>query len=489
MLDINSLINSLNFATIMPMLTLIIGGLFIICIDIINKKLTNEFYIISTIIFLVIALFFAFAMPFDTSFFDLILADGIARVSIILILITSILFLPLLFSKKSFHDTRMPEYFALFLFMLAGFAFMSASDNLILIFLGLETGSLALYTMIAMHNKLKSIEAAIKYFTLGALASGFFAFGAMLLYVVSGNIELNQIMINLSKYDISKVYILIASGIFLLSAIGFKLSLIPFHTWTPDVYEGSNTALVGFMSIVPKIAGFVVAIRVFETFMALNIIWINYILWIIVVITMTFSNLMALVQKDVKRMLSFSSISHAGFILSAVMIGGEFANKTLFLYWSMFLFCNLGAFAMLWLSERKKNVFDIRFDHPYEKFSGAIKVVPSFAIIMGIFMFSLSGIPPFSVFWGKFSLMTNAIHSHYFTLAVIMAINSAIAVYYYLKLVIYMFLKEPISDKKKVFLSNSSMPIKIVIITTFIITILSTIFISQIWNFLESNIN
>jgi len=391
------------------------------------------------------------------------LMDGISILAQIVILLSSALFIPLALTSKRFHEFSYPEFFALFLFMIAGFQFMVATDNLILIFIGLETASLALYTLIAMHNRPRSFEAAIKYFTMGALAAGLYAFGALILYALTGNVEINKIAEVLAANEYEPIGGILFAVVFMLAAFGFKLSMVPFQTWVPDVYEGASAALAGYMSVVPKIAAFVVAMRLFEFLTNADIVWIEAVLWVIVVLTMTITNLMALVQKDVKRMLAYSSISHAGFVMAAILIGTTQANSGLFFYWVLFLFANLGAFTMLWISRHKTNKFDDRFDHPYEKFAGMVNILPVGAVLMGIFMFSLAGVPPFSLFWGKMYLMSAAINADYIVLAVIMALNSAIAVYYYLKLVVYMFLKDPKTNDSTRYVKNLSTSLKTII--------------------------
>jgi len=258
--------------------------------------------------------------------------------------------------------------------------------------------------------------------------------------------------------------------------------MVPFQTWVPDVYEGASAALAGYMSIVPKIAGFVVAMRIFEFLVHADIVWVQNILWIVAVVTMTATNIMALVQEGVKRMLAYSSISHAGFAMSAILIGTTQSNSALFLYWILFTFTNLGAFTMLWVSRHKgtKKWGQTRFDHPYEKFSGMVKVMPLNAVIMGMFMFSLAGVPPFSLFWGKLYLMSSAVNAGFISLAIIMAINSAISVYYYLKLVVYMFLRDPKIDDGTVYMKNASTALKTIIGFAAAMTLLATVFVNPI---------
>ncbi len=479
---------SLNLGTLAPMLIAIAGALGILIIDLIKKDIDKTLYVMLSVLILFVDLGAVLGQRLgDRGFFDVMLVDGLAVLSQIIILLASMLFTPLALTSRRFHEYSYPEFFALFLFMVAGFQFMVATDNLILIFVGLETASLALYTLIALHNRERSFEAAIKYFTMGALAAGFFVMGSMIFYALTGSVELYKIAEVLSVASAANMTIALVGISFMIAALGFKLSMVPFHTWTPDVYEGASAALAGYMSVVPKIAGFVVAMRIFELFIHSDIVWVRDILYAAVVVTMTLANVIALVQHDVKRMLAFSSISHAGFVMAAIMIGTTEANSSLFLYWILFLFTNLGAFAMLWVSRHKASVWgDGRFDHPYEKFSGMIHIMPVGAVVMALFMLSLAGVPPFSLFWGKLSIMAAAIHSDYIVLALIMALNSAIAAYYYLKLIVYMFLKSPSESEGTVYMKNASKPLQTIIGLSVFLTVFAVLAVDPMMEFITA---
>lgn len=471
---------ALNLPTLAPMLIAIAGALAILCIDLATKSLHKSLYIMLTVLVLVIDFGAVVGYTGATrGFFDLMLMDGIAILSQIIIIVASALFILLALAQQRFHEYRYPEYFALFLFMVAGFQFMVASDNLILIFVGLETASMALYTLIAMHNRDKSTEAAIKYFTMGALAAAFFAFGSMIFYALTGSVELGQISASLVASDFANYPFVLVGIVFILGGIGFKLSLVPFHTWAPDVYEGSSAALAGYMSIVPKIAAFIVALRFFEIFVSVDNAWVEMILYVVVIITMTLPNMIALVQKDVKRTLSYSSVSHAGFVMGAILVGTTQATEGLFLYWIMFSFANLGAFAMLWIN-RTKNMYGFETDHPFEKFSGLVKVSPISASIMALFMLALAGLPPFSLFWGKMFLISSAINADHIVLALLMALNSAIAAYFYLKLIIYMFLKEPLNDDKIELMGNANNSLRTIVGISVVAVITSIFYIDPL---------
>jgi len=487
---VNVSLASLNVTTLVPMTIAIVGALSILTIDLIKDGLNKSLYVMIALLFLLLDLgavmdaagIFA-SNGTQLGFFDVMLIDGLAILAQLIIVIASMMFIPLALTSKRFHEFSYPEFFALFLFMIAGFQFMVATDNLILVFVGLETASLALYPMIALHNRNKSFEAAVKYFTMGALAAGLYSFGAMVFYALTGSVEIHEIAKVLAADNYANIGYVLVGTAFIFASFAFKLSLVPFHTWTPDVYEGSSAALAGYMSIVPKIAGFVVAMRLFEFLVQSGVVWLEVILYALVVITMTAANIWAIVQSDVKRMLAYSSVSHAGFVMAAVLIGTTQANTGLFLYWALFSFTNLGAFTMLWVSRQKVLLPGQSSDHPFEKFSGMFRTSPIQATLMGLFMLSLAGIPPFALFWGKVYLIGAAVSGGFTVLALIMALNSAIAGYYYLKLIVYMFMKEPVSDGTN-YLVNASTPLKTIVGMAAFATIVSFIAVSPLIEFI-----
>jgi len=491
---VNIPLESLNVMTLTPMLIPIIGALLILVVDVLKGGLHKSLYVVLSLLFLAMDFFslLSGAGVFSENgtmlgMFDVMLVDGLAILAQFIIVGASMLFIPLALTHKRFHEFAYPEFFALFLFMIGGFQFMVATDNIILVFVGLETSSLALYTLIAMHNRDKSFEAAVKYFTMGALAAGFFSFGAMILYALTGSVEIHKIALVLAANGYADMGYVLVGVAFMLAAFAFKLSLIPFHTWAPDVYEGASAAMAGYMSIVPKIAGFVVAMRFFEFLVHSHIVWLQIILYTFVVLTMTASNMWALVQTDVKRMLAYSSISHAGFVMAAVLIGTTQANSALFLYWVLFSFTNLGSFSMLWISRQKHLPAGQSSDHSYDKFAGMIKTAPVAAVIMGLFMLSLAGVPPFALFWGKLYMISSAVTSGYTILALIMALNSAIAGYYYLKLIVYMFMKEPVVGANgEIYVANATLALRTIIGIAAIGTIFAFVAINPLLEFITA---
>ncbi len=483
---INVSLESLNLITLAPMLIAIGGALFILILDLINEKLHKSLYVMLTLLVLFVDLGAVLGLNVnERGFFDVMLMDGISIVSQLLIIVGSMIFTPLALTSKRFHEYSYPEFFALFLFMVAGFQFMVATDNLILIFVGIETASLALYTLIALHNRHNSFEAAVKYFTMGALAAAFYAMGSAAIYALTGSVELYKVA-EIMSTRLSEPAVMITifgASMLLLVAFSFKLSLFPFHTWAPDVYEGASAPLAGYMSIVPKIAAIVVAIRIFGMYIDLGVEWVRIMILAMAVITMTFANIMALVQDDVKRMLAYSSISHAGFVMAALALSTTEGTTGIFLYYALFMFTNLGAFSMLWISRHKSKKYDTRYDHPYEKFAGLIKIMPVGAVIMAIFMLSLAGVPPFSLFWGKIYIMQAAVNSGYIWLAIVMGLNAAIAAYYYLKLIVYMFLKDPVKDIDVVYY-NLSKPLMAVIGMATVVTVAAVFYVQPLISYI-----
>lgn len=480
----NLTLASLNIFSIVPIIITLLGALGILVLDLIIPRFYRGIFVSLSAIILALSLASVIFMDGgESGFFGFIIMDGFALVAQIIILTTSILFIFLSLSKNSYREFECAEFYALFLFMIVGYQFMVSSANLIVIFLGLEASSLALYALIALSKNDKSLESALKYFTLGAVGSGFFAFGIVFIYASVGSLELGDLAV-FAEYATntkeSNRHFLLLGFIFLLGAVGFKLSFFPFHSWVPDIYEGANPPLAFYMSIATKIAGFIVAIRVFSAFLGFE--FANVVFLIIVALTTTIPNIIALVQSDVQRMLAYSSISQAGFGLACIFVGSVDSINALFLYWILFAFSNLGAFGLLWLSHNKKRTFDLRFDFPYAKFSGLIKTAPLLAIGFAVFMLSLGGIPPFGLFWGKIFVISSAINSGYIALAIILLLNSAIAIYYYIKLIIFMFLKEPL--KSEIYTQNAN-PASIAVITiAFFVCIGAIAFLGMIMAYL-----
>jgi NADH-quinone oxidoreductase subunit N len=332
------------------------------------------------------------------------------------------------------------EYFVLLLFATAGMMFMVSANHFLVIFVGLETLSISIYVMAAMmpHNP-RSREAGLKYLLLGAFSSGLFLYGAALVYGATGSLSLPAI----GKYfQTGAVGPMAAAGMgLLLVGFSFKAAIAPFHMWTPDVYEGAPTPLTGYMSVAVKAAAFAVFVRVFfESLSVLQVSW-THILWVLAAITMIVGNVVALVQDNIKRMLAYSSIAHAGYIMVGMVAGKEAGTSAILYYLLAYTFTNLGAFAVVALVGRKGEA-NVRLDD----YRGLAAAHPVLALVMSIFLFSLAGIPPTAGFVGKFAIFGAAVSSGYIWLVVIGVLTSAASVFYYFRVIMKMYMEAPAFD-------------------------------------------
>ncbi len=352
--------------------------------------------------------------------------------------------LTVLVSIRYLEDRRLRhgEYYALLLFATSGMMFLASGLDLLLIFIGLEILSISSYILCGMiQGDPKSNESALKYFLLGAFATGFLLYGIAMLYGATGSIELRVINAALSKDETyQNPYIWIGLG-FILVGFGFKIALVPFHMWTPDVYEGAPTAITAFLSTGPKAAGFAALIRIlFEGLGATQAEW-SQVLWILAAVTMTVGNVIALQQDNIKRMLAYSSIAHAGYILVAVVAGGPEGLAAVVFYTLAYTLMTFGAFAVLILASGKDQE-----RVTFADYAGYGFVAPVLAVAMFVFMLSLAGIPLTAGFAGKFQIFKTVIDKGFVWLAVIGVLNSVVSLYYYLRLVVMMYMQPPTAD-------------------------------------------
>lgn len=330
------------------------------------------------------------------------------------------------------------EFYALLLFATAGMLMMSASNELMMIFIGLEILSIATYVMAGFRRSdLKSNESALKYFLLGSFSSAFFLYGIALIFGATGSTNLLAIAgaLRSAQVQISLVYI---SASMMLVALCFKVALAPFHVWTPDVYEGAPTPVTGFMSVGPKAAGFAVLVRVFLTaFPTIAERWVSAI-WLIAVLTMAAGNVIALVQPNIKRMLAYSSIAHAGYIAVAFASVSERGVSAVLFYLLAYSLMNLGAFAIVSTLSRSDDKMVNLSDY-----SGLGAKRPGMAALLSLFLLSLAGVPGTAGFAGKFFIFRAAVESRLVWLAIIGVVTTVISFYYYLYVIVQMYMREP----------------------------------------------
>jgi len=336
------------------------------------------------------------------------------------------------------EDIHIGEYYAFILFSTVGMMVMVSAGDLITLFLGIELMSLCFYVMVGLkRGSHRSVEASFKYFLLGAFSAAIFLFGISFLYGATGTETISGIAAFVANPGSLKPMVLL--GIVLtLVGFAFKISAAPFHMWTPDVYEGAPTVVTGFMATASKIAAFGVFLRVFwVSFSADKMDW-NLLIIILSVLSMLVGNLVALRQTNIKRMLAYSSIGHAGYASMALLQPNRESLFALMFYVFVYMFMTLGAFGIVLMlrksGEEGEEISDL---------VGLYKRHPIAAFTMLVFMFSLAGIPPFGGFLAKFYIFFAVIHAGYAWLAVVGIIFAAIGAFYYLRIVMLMYMKDP----------------------------------------------
>jgi len=331
------------------------------------------------------------------------------------------------------------EYYSLILFSTLGMMLMASAGDLIVLYLGLELMALSTYVLAGFKRyDVRSNEAAMKYLLLGAFASAFLLYGTSMIYGLTGTTDIKAISAYIVEHGLAPNPVLTLSMLLFAVAFSFKIAAVPFHMWAPDVYEGAPTSITAFMSVGPKAAGFAVLGRVFMVaFGSVKVEWAA-VLVPIAILTMGVGNIVALSQTNIKRMLAYSSIAHAGYMLLGIIAGTADGMASVLNYMLIYGFMNIGAFAVVIMLRSEGFKGDNISDY-----EGLSKTHPMAAALMLVFMFSLTGIPPTAGFMGKFYIFMSAINAGYTWLVIIAVIFSAISAYFYLRIVMYMYMKEP----------------------------------------------
>jgi NADH-quinone oxidoreductase subunit N len=328
------------------------------------------------------------------------------------------------------------EYYGLLLFATLGMMLMAAAGDLIIVFLGLETMSIAIYPLVGlMRREARSSEAAMKYFLLGAFSTGFLLYGVALIYGATGTIRLEPLRAAIVANP-SQPYLLLGIGLMLIG-FGFKVAAAPFHMWSPDAYEGAPTPITAFMAVGVKLAAFAAFIRIFMVYLLpLSADWTGA-LWIIAALTMTVGNTVALVQANIKRMLAYSAIAHAGYMIVGMAASpSQTAGAALIYYLLAYAVTSLGAFAIVIALER------IGGPTLISDYRGLSRRHPGLAAAMALFMLSLTGVPPLAGFVGKFYLFAAGLDAGLVWLVIIAVLNSVISAYYYIGIIVAMYMQE-----------------------------------------------
>ena len=434
-------IPEIDLYLIAPEIVIAAFGFLVLLVDVFSPKREAKGYLgIISLIGIVIA--FLYTLPLigssQSGFEGMFTADGYAIFFKITFLI--IAFLAVLISMGYAHreEIEFGEYYALVLFATLGMMLMAAGTHLIIIFLGLETMSISIYVLAGMMREdRRSVEAALKYFLLGAFATGFLLYGFALIYGATGSLYLNEVASYIVSKNLLKNPMLMMSLVFLTIGFGFKIASVPFHMWTPDVYEGAPTSITAFMATGVKAAGFAALVRVFFSALpGFRPDWTS-IMWLIAAVTMTVGNIVAISQANIKRMLAYSSIAHAGYILVAFVAGNELGISGMLFYLMAYAFMNIGAFTVVILLGKKGEENTLITDY-----SGIGFKYPLLSAAMTIFLLSMAGIPPLGGFMAKFYVFSAAVESKFYWLVIIGVLNSAVSVYYYLRVTILMYFRE-----------------------------------------------
>jgi NADH-quinone oxidoreductase subunit N len=357
----------------------------------------------------------------------LMMMKNVLNVGVLIVLLQSVTWL-----KKPENNEKISEYFILLFSTLIGMNFMISSGDFLMLYLGLELATIPIAALAAYtHHQTKSAEAGIKLLLSSALSSGILLFGLSLIYGSTGSIYFEAVSLGITNNPLQ-----VLAFIFFFSGMAFKLSLVPFHLWTADVYEGAPTNITSYLSVISKgAAAFILIIVMFTVFPAIAEIW-KSIVYLIAVLTMTIGNLFALRQQNMKRFLAFSSIAQAGFILLGIISGGKVGMTAVIYFVLVYIFSNLGAFGVVIAIQNasgKENMDD---------YNGLYHTNPKLSLLMMLSMFSLAGIPPVAGFFGKFFLFTSAASGGYYWLILIAVLNATVSLYYYLLVVKAMFINK-----------------------------------------------
>ena len=453
------MINNLNI--LLPEVFLTLSIFSILMLGVFIKKSFNLVFNLTSLA-IIVTITIILNSPGDTEkvFLNSFLRDSFSNFFKILILISR--FFVLNSSKIFIIDNRIDkfEYPIIVLISILGMFFMVSSNDLILFYLGLELQSLSLYILASIdRDNIRSSESGIKYFVLSALSSGLLLYGCSLLYGFTGSTNFDQIAIELSKENTGAIFAMV----FILVGLAFKVSAVPFHMWTPDVYQGAPTSITSFFAVVPKVAGLALMIKfMLVPFSKIVVEWQTIIIFISIA-SMILGAVAAIVQTNIKRLLAYSSIGHIGYALAGVATASISGYESTIIYISIYIVMNIGAFSCLYLMKKenqyKENISDL---------SGISKKHPILAISFLIILFSLAGIPPLAGFFAKFYIFTSVLEQKMYALAIIGLLSTVVSAFYYLRIIKIIYFDDSVSTFEMI--SNKSARATVMVSCIFIIT-------------------
>jgi NADH-quinone oxidoreductase subunit N len=440
---IQSLPQGADYVRILPEIVLSLFGMAIMLLDPVmderrSQRTLGGIALIGAIAALSATLYQAQPRFWGLGFWEMVKVDAFSIFFHFVVAAVTILVILSSYEYMQVQQIRAGEYYALILFGAVGMALMSSAVELVLIFIALEISSISTYILAGFRRRAAiSSEASLKYFLLGSFATAFFLYGVALMFGATGSTSIARISASLAQYAGSGhgpllAYLAVA---LMFVGLGFKVAAAPFHVWTPDVYEGAPAPVVGFMSTAPKAAVFAVLLRIMFQAQAPGRIWL---IWVAAALSMTIGNIAALVQDNVKRLLAYSSIAHAGYLLVAFAALPANGIPAAMFYTSSYAAMNVGAFAVVGhLAGAGERYVTI------EDYSGLGRRSPMLAVILTIFLLSLIGIPITGGFFAKFYVFSAALQANLVGLTIIGVLNSAIAAYYYLRIIVVMYMREP----------------------------------------------
>ena len=440
-MDINvaQLFQTINLNVIMPEVILSVLGMALLLVNVFIPSKSKSYLVWLSLIGIVGAGFAAVSGWGTTvsSFSDSVVQDNFGIFFKLIFLVAAGLAVLISDQYMERENCNHGELYPLILFTTVGMMLMAGATDLMTLFLGLELMSVTLYVLAGFNRaNIKSSESGMKYFLLGAFSTGFLLYGMALVYGVTGTTRIAKIAGIVAQAGGAGNAMLLIGMFLLLTGFLFKIAAAPFHMWTPDVYEGAPTPMTAFMSAGPKSAGFAALLRLLlVVFPVMKAEWSD-LLWILAVLTMTIGNFTALRQDNIKRMLAYSSIAHAGYALVGLVAANSTGTSGILFYMLSYAFMNIGAFAVIILIGKQGEPNGTVMD-----FAGLGQKKPLLAACMALFLFSLAGMPPTAGFIGKFYLFSGAVQEGYIWLAIIGVLNSAASVYYYLRVMVFMYFK------------------------------------------------
>jgi NADH-quinone oxidoreductase subunit N len=427
-----------------PLMVLTITGLILILIESTKSVRTTATFTVGLAgLALTGVLAFFHLAPEQPTFNGMLNAGGYGGYFTILFVIAGILTFLLSRSYLARMDSEKGEYYILIVFATVGMLLMACANDLIIVFLGIELMSICLYVLVGFFRlRDRSNESSLKYFLLGAFATGFLLYGIALVYGATGSTNLSVIGRLIPALSGNTMFLM---GVALMVvAFSFKVAAVPFHMWAPDVYEGAPTTVTGFMSTGAKAAAFAVFVLVFDRTVGFSGTRLNEVIAVIAAISMILGNITAIAQTNIKRMLAYSSVAHAGYMLAGVAAANPEGQSGVLFYLIAYLFMNLGAFGVVGIMEGDNDA-NLKIDD----YAGLSTQRPLLALVMAVFMFSLAGVPPFGGFFGKYYVFLAAIKANMTWLAVIGVLTSLVSAYYYLRVVVLMYFRDGKADASK----------------------------------------